>query len=231
MKTVKCDQCNSVMGLARETPRWELYKCFSCRHVMGRIRKHVKQHEVGDATMEMDSCAGSLLDDEFRGMDPEEFKLLFEKSEGNKIFDEMVAKTRKKRKGRGASHDWLSALQSYEFATCQVVDLDGGRTCVECAGKYGIYRAFLDAHGEEFIFQWIARHQSIARLKKQERDDLVKRVAQSSSVVELDFKENMARVRVQHIGIPQDYYLAVEKSVREVDSVIPIVLSIFHNSS
>lgn len=226
MKTVQCEQCNSVMGLARETPRWELYKCFSCRHVMGRIRKHVKQDEVGDATREMDSCAGSLLDDEFRGMSPEEFESLLEKSEGNKIIDELVAKTQKKRKGRGASHDWLSALQSYKFATCQVVDRDGGQTCVECVGKYGIYRAFFDAHGEEFMFQWILRHASIAQLNQRQQDDLSMRVSQASSEVGLEFRENMARVVVRHIGIPQDYYLAVENSVRELDSAIPILLSI-----
>ncbi len=138
---------------------------------------------------------------------------------------DVVATTQTRPKGRGDSCDWLSALQSYEFLSCRIVDRDGGRTCYDCVGKCGTYRAFLDAHGEKFIFQWIMRHPSIAQLNKQEQDDLVKRIAQASSGVELEFKENMARVRVQHIGIPEDYYLAVEKSVRELDSVIPIVLS------
>jgi hypothetical protein len=225
MKTIQCKQCSSVMGLVRETPRWELYKCFSCRHVMGRIHDGLKQREFKDATREMDNYADSLFDEEYQSVSPEELKRRFERNETNNISDEVVAATQARPKRRRDSCDWLSALQSYEFMACRIVDRDEGWTCVECVGKYGIYRAFLHALGVVFKFQWILRHPSIAQLNKREQDDLVKRVAQASSGVALEFKENMARVRVQHIGIPDDYYLAVEESVREVDTVIPILLS------
>jgi len=225
MKTVQCKQCDSVMGLVNETLRWELYKCFSCRHVMGRIHEELKQHEIEDATREMDTYAEALLDQELQIMSPEELKRFFERNERSKTFDDVVANSQARPKGRGASRDWLGALQSYEFETCQVVNCEEERTCVECVGKYGIYRAFLDAQSETFIFQWITRHPSIAQLNRQEQDDLVKRIAQASSGVKLEFKDDMARVRIQHIGIPEDHDLAVEKSVREMDTVIPILLS------
>ncbi len=74
MKTVQCEECDSVMGLVRETPRWELYKCFSCRQLIGQILEELKQHEFEDANMEMDTYAKSLLDEELQSMSPEELK-------------------------------------------------------------------------------------------------------------------------------------------------------------
>ena len=76
METTKCAECKSVMGLIAKTPRWKLYKCFSCGRLMGRIANDLKEHEVEYATMEMDSYAGSLIRDEhghlLQGMIPEE---------------------------------------------------------------------------------------------------------------------------------------------------------------
>ena len=46
METTKCAECKSVMGLIAKTPRWKLYKCFSCGRLMGRIANHLKEHEV-----------------------------------------------------------------------------------------------------------------------------------------------------------------------------------------
>ena len=234
METVECEQCKSVMGLVKKTPRWALYKCFSCRHIMGRINNELKQDEFKDAEMEMDFYADSLIKPELTDIasrlqkkSPEDLKRFFEKKEGNEMYDDIVANMQAQPKGRGVSHDWLSALQNYEFAICFVVSRNGDRMCVECVDKHWTYRAFFDVHGEECIFQWVVDHQSIGQLNKQEQDDLAKQIAQASSGSELDFKGNMARVRVRHIGIPKDYYLAVENSVRELDSVIPIVLSTF----
>lgn len=226
MKTVPCKECGSVMGLVREAPRWELYKCFSCRHVMGRFHEELKEHEFEDATREMDTYAATLLDEELQSMSAEGLTRLFcERNEKQKVSEDVIAPTQTRPMGRGGSCDWLNALQSFEFGACRILERDGGRTSLECIGKYGIYRAFVDAHAATFVFQWIIRHASIAHLNRQRQDDLVMRVAQASPRVELEFKEDMARVRVQHVGILDDYDLAVANAVREIDTVIPILLS------
>ena len=174
METVECPQCKSVMGLVRTTPRWAVYKCFSCRIVTGQLSDKLEPSEIQDAEGEMNSYVGSLMVPDLKDIairlqstSPKEHDRFLERQQGNKMLDDMVTNTQTQPKGRGASHDWLSALQSYEFVTCFVVSRDGGRTCVECACPPWTYRAFFDAHGEEFIFQWIVSHQSIGQLNKQ----------------------------------------------------------------
>lgn len=227
MKTINCEHCKSVMGLVKETPRWALYKCFSCRHVMGQFAKELTQDELKEATMEMDTFAQIHLDDQLRdigkrldSMSSEELNNFFRRNDKP---DEAQAQAKSKK----ATHDWLSAIQSYEFQTCQVLNHDGEWTCVECVGKYGIYRAFFDDHGSRLKLQWIISRPSIGQLDKQERDDLVMQITQASTGVELDFNVNMARLCVKYIGFPDDYYLIVDKSVRELESVIPTLLKIF----
>lgn len=61
MKTVNCEQCKSVMGLIKETPRWVLYQCFSCRCVKGILNRKLKPHEREEAEREMDMYGESLI--------------------------------------------------------------------------------------------------------------------------------------------------------------------------
>jgi hypothetical protein len=69
------------MGLVEKTPRWALYKCFSCRHVMGKINNELKGPEFKDATAEMDAHAQSIMHDELRDrlqhMSPDELDDFF----------------------------------------------------------------------------------------------------------------------------------------------------------
>jgi hypothetical protein len=77
MEAVECQHCKSVMGVVRKTPRWTLYRCFSCRHIMGRINGELKGADYENAESEMDRFAGSLIGDDFRRMSPEDLAKLF----------------------------------------------------------------------------------------------------------------------------------------------------------
>ena len=215
------------MGLVTERPRWALYKCFSCRHVVGQFAKELTRDELEVATMEMDTIAQIHLDEKLsdirKGLE------MMSSEELNNFFgrNDQPEEAQAQAKINKAPHDWLSAIQSYEFKTCQIINNDGEWTCIECVGKYGTYRAFYDELGTTFKLQWIISHPSIGHFKKQERDDLVMQITKASSGVEIDFNVNMARLCVKYIGFPDDYYLSLEKSVRELESVIPTVLSIF----
>ena len=68
METVNCNLCNSVMGLVKETPQWAVYKCFSCRRVMGKLNEKLKPNEREEAEREMDEYAFSLTDAEVINM-------------------------------------------------------------------------------------------------------------------------------------------------------------------
>lgn len=64
METVECTDCKSVMGLVMKTPRWAIYKCFSCRHVMGCLNGELEGTEREDADAEMDLHASTIMNDE-----------------------------------------------------------------------------------------------------------------------------------------------------------------------
>ena len=88
METIECEQCKSVMGLVKKTPRWALYKCFSCRHVMGQINNELERGEYEDAEREMDIYAESLIGVELRDianrlrrMSPEERDAFFKRND------------------------------------------------------------------------------------------------------------------------------------------------------
>jgi hypothetical protein len=85
MEAIMCEHCKSVMGLVKETPRWKLYRCYSCRHVTGQINRELKGLEFEDATREMDDHAGSVMRgelgdirDRLQRMSPEELGEFFE---------------------------------------------------------------------------------------------------------------------------------------------------------
>ena len=231
MRTIECERCRSVMGLVKETQRWALYKCFSCRHIIGQFNKKLTQDELKDATMEMDTCAQFHMDYELKNIkerlgsiSSEELNIFLNRN--NKPND-MISTAQVQAESKKTPHDWLSAIESYKFQMSQIVDHREESTCVECIGKFGTYRAFFDDCGSRFILQWIISHPSIGQLDKQERDDWMMEISQATTGVELDFNVNKARLRVQYIGIPDDYYLTLEKSVLELESVIPILLSKF----
>ncbi|HET6455237.1 MAG TPA: hypothetical protein VFI02_12595 [Armatimonadota bacterium] len=91
METVECSDCKSVMGLVKETPRWKVHKCFSCRRVMGQLSKDLNPDEREDAEREMDSFAESLLSDDIRrigdrlrNMSPQELQDFFKTKDSQK---------------------------------------------------------------------------------------------------------------------------------------------------
>jgi hypothetical protein len=60
------------MGVIRKTPRWALYKCFSCRHVMGRIDDQLEPGKRETAGVALDRYAGSIVVQQRRSISPEE---------------------------------------------------------------------------------------------------------------------------------------------------------------
>lgn len=72
MEATECKQCGSTMGVLRKTPRWTLYKCFSCRHVMGRIDEQLEPGKRETAGAALDRYAGSIVDQQCWTISPEE---------------------------------------------------------------------------------------------------------------------------------------------------------------